>query len=424
MKQDYKKISLGIIPNEWEVVKLGDVFDFLKTFTNSRTDLNFDDEISYIHYGEIHTKYKHFIDFSISNLPKISLKKLKGSVEFIKNGDLVVVDASEDYKDIAKSVEIKNLTTKAVAGLHTFLLRDKNKNFANGYKGYILYCQVVKKEINRLATGISVLGISKNNLSNIKIPLPPLKEQTKIAEILSEFDTAINLMSNLISQKTKFKKALMQNLLTAKIRLPNFKDKWQEVKLGEIGEFKTSSVDKIIKNNERIVSLINYMDVYKNTHIDINLKLSKTSATKQEIEKFCVKKGDVLFTPSSETTDDIGHSAVICDNFNYTLYSYHLVRFRSFINFDNIFLGYVFNNEKILKQFSKLSQGITRYTLSIKDFQNIKIKLPNLDEQKKIAEILSSVDDEINLLNLKLKNLKDLKKGVMQNLLTGKVRVK
>ncbi|ASM35834.1 type I restriction-modification system subunit S [Campylobacter sputorum subsp. bubulus] len=412
MKQGYKKISLGIIPNEWEVVKLGDVFDFLKTFTNSRTDLNFDDEISYIHYGEIHTKYKHFIDFSISNLPKISLKKLKGNVEFIKNGDLVVVDASEDYKDIAKSVEIKNLTTKAVAGLHTFLLRDKNKNFANGYKGYILYCQVVKKEINRLATGISVLGISKNNLSNIKIPLPPLKEQTKIAEILSEFDTAINLTSNLISQKTKFKKALMQNLLTAKIRFPNFKDKWQEVKLGNFIQEKSQ------KNSDNINLVLSVTNKFG--FVEQSNYFDKKVASKDTSNYKIIKKGNFAYNPSRINVGSIA----LLEKFEVGILSPMYIVFKCLSGIDKNFLNYWLQSHNFTGNLYKYLAGSVRETLNFKDMKNFKIKLPNLDEQKKIAEILSRVDDEIEILNKKLENLKELKKGVMQNLLTGKVRVK
>ena len=224
------------LPSGWKVMRLGDVFDFLKTYTNSRESLNDYDEISYIHYGEIHKKYKFYLDFCVASLPKIHQSKLGDKPEFIKNGDLVIADASEDYIDIAKSVEIKNLEHKAVAGLHTFLLRDKGDYFADGYKGYILYEPWVAKELKKKATGISVLGISKSNLLNLKIKLPPLDEQEKIAEILSTWDEAINLTINLIESKKQFKKAIMQNLLTAKIRFPQFKDEWEKVKLKEISE--------------------------------------------------------------------------------------------------------------------------------------------------------------------------------------------
>ncbi len=165
IKQGYKQTKVGIIPEDWEVVKVGEKFDFLKTYSNSREDLNNQDDISYIHYGEIHTKHKFYIDFAKFKLPKINKSKLPNEITFAQNGDLVIADASEDYADIGKSAEIKNLTSKAVSGLHTFLLRDKNNNFVDGYKGYLLYNEIVARSIKKIATGISVLGISKTNLS-------------------------------------------------------------------------------------------------------------------------------------------------------------------------------------------------------------------------------------------------------------------
>lgn len=268
--QGYKQTSIGIIPQDWEVVCLGEVCDFIKTYQNARSDLSDYDEINYIHYGEIHTKYKHFIDFSKAKLPKINAQKLAKEIQeivFCQNGDLVVVDASEDYTAIAKSAEIQNLDSRAVAGLHTFLLRDKAKYFVSGFKGYILYNSEVYKELKRLATGISVLSVSKANLSNLQIPLPPLKEQEKIAQILGVWDSAIDSLANLIKAKRKYKTALMQRLLTppkdtksthplappaeggeqencpranegeshqSSLRFAGFSDKWQEFRLGDL----------------------------------------------------------------------------------------------------------------------------------------------------------------------------------------------
>ena len=384
------------LPSGWKVVRLGDVFDFLKTYTNSRESLNDYDEISYIHYGEIHKKYKFYLDFRVASLPKIHQSKLGDKPEFIKNGDLVIADASEDYIDIAKSVEIKNLEHKAVAGLHTFLLRDKGDYFTDGYKGYILYEPWVAKELKKKATGISVLGISKSNLLNLKIKLPPLDEQEKIAEILSTWDEAINLTINLIESKKQFKKALMQNLLTANIRFPEFQDKWERVKLKEIAEVyqpQTISQRELTDSG---------FDVYGANGI-----IGKYGRYNHEFEQVVIgcrgNCGAVNFTkPKSWIT---GNAMVI--------------------NLDNstkaikTFIYYLLSNTNF--QYLISGSGQPQITSNIRYH---KIKLPNLDEQQKIAEVLTACDDEINLLNLKLENLKKQKQGLMQKLLSGKVRAK
>ncbi len=216
----FKKTKIGLVPKDWEVKRLGEVFNFLKTYSFSRKNLDEYSEINYIHYGDIHKKYKFHLDLDKEELPKISDILFKGEIEYLKNGDLIVADASEDYKGIAENIEIKNINNKkVVSGLHTFALRDKNNFFMNEYKGYILYNQDVKRKIKRIATGISVLGISKKEFSKILIPLPPLKEQEKIAKILSTWDRAIEKQEELIKAKERLKKGLMQKELLEKILL-------------------------------------------------------------------------------------------------------------------------------------------------------------------------------------------------------------
>ncbi|MCD5425421.1 MAG: restriction endonuclease subunit S [Methanosarcinaceae archaeon] len=234
----YKKTEIGKIPEDWEVKTIGDTFNFLKTFSNSRGDLsNEKGDVYYIHYGDIHVKYNHFIDVNTAKLPSIHINKLKNPIEFIKNGDLIVADVSEDYAGMGKCIEIKNLKNeKVVAGLHTFLLRDKNNNFANGYKSYILLNETVSKDVKKIATGIFVLGISKTNFKNLKIPLPPLPEQQKIAKILTTWDNAIESQEKLISKKIEYKKGLSNKLLNGELRFSEFKEDWETKKLGDLIE--------------------------------------------------------------------------------------------------------------------------------------------------------------------------------------------
>ena len=218
--EGYKQTKVGVIPEDWDVVKLGDKFNFIKTYSNSRSHLSDDGDIDYMHYGDIHTKYKYHIDLNQVTLPKISETNIKGTAEYVKDGDLIIADASEDYADIGKSVEVMNLgKKKVISGLHTFLLRDKSTNFADKYKGLLLYNLNVSKEIKKIATGISVLGISKTNLGKLLIPLPTLKEQQKIANILTLADKEIDLLKNELEAFKEQKRGLMQRLLSGGVRV-------------------------------------------------------------------------------------------------------------------------------------------------------------------------------------------------------------
>ncbi len=210
-----------------------------------------------------------------------------------------------------------------------------------------------------------------------------------------------------------------------RLRFPAFKNApvWKEKKLGDIGEFKTSSVNKKIVDGEKLVQLVNYMNVYK--HEDINNttieNLMTVSANETQLRTSNLKKGDILFTPSSETPDDIGHSVVVFENLKNTLYSYHLMRFRPKLKLDILYSHYFCNIDYVLKQISRVATGSTRFTISISGFSNIKIKLPStVQEQQKIADCLTSLDELIDAQSQKVLSLKQHKKGLMQQLFPAK----
>ena len=212
----YKQTDVGLIPKNWNLISYDKAFNFLSTASYSKAELIDDGEYKYIHYGMIHTKLKHFIDFHHFEPKSIRKEQLK-SYSIIKEGDVVMADASEDYSGICKSVEVKNIDDIiAISGLHTFLLRDKNNNFCNGFKGYLHSNRMIKNQFDRLATGLKVYGVSKGNLKLVQIPLPPIQEQEAIAEVLSDTDALIGALEKRIAKKRLIKQGALQKLLTPK----------------------------------------------------------------------------------------------------------------------------------------------------------------------------------------------------------------
>jgi len=206
LQNRYQKTDIGVIPSDWKLISYGKAFKFLTSATYSRAQLTESGEIKYIHYGDIHTKCNHILDFEKIELPAISRELLK-NYPLVKEGDVIVTDASEDYEGVGKSVEVKNVRNlKIISGLHTFLLRDKNNHIAKGFKAYIHLNRLVKKQMDTLATGIKVYGISRTNLKLIKIPLPSTKsEQAAIAKTLNDADELIVHLEKLIAKKTRYK---------------------------------------------------------------------------------------------------------------------------------------------------------------------------------------------------------------------------
>ena len=270
------------------------------------------------------------------------------------------------------------------------------------------------------------MNITDRDFFNIKLPFPPLAEQEKIAEILSCWDEGIEKLSALIEKKKIQKKALMQQLLTGKHRIKGFATPWHKVKLGDIGIISSAGVDKKIIEGEKFVYLLNYMDVYKKNFLYTCDASMVVSANARQIIKCNLKKGDIFFTPSSETRDDIAHSAVVMEDIINGVYSYHIIRLRPTTHIDLKFTAYAFKTNLFYKQAFSICEGSgQRYVISQDYFRNMTVFIPSsLAEQKAIADILSKADEEIELLNKKLEAFKLEKKALMQKLLTGKIRVK
>lgn len=160
--------------------------------------------------------------------------------------------------------------------------------------------------------------------------------------------------------------------------------------LGELGEFENIGVDKKILIDQSPVLLLNYMDVYRNKYITKNIISMKVTASEAKIENCSIRKGDIFLTPTSETIEDIGHSAVAVEDVIGTVYSYHIMRYRQLnINLTtSYYINYLFETETVKKQILKLASGLTRFGLSKSKFAKIQIPIPPIPIQQEIVNIL------------------------------------
>ncbi len=267
-----------------------------------------------------------------------------------------------------------------------------------------------------------VPSLSKSTIEKIKLSLPDLPEQQKIAAFLTAVDNKIEQLSKKQELLGEYKKGLMQQIFSQAIRFKaddgsEFPE-WEEKRLGDIGEFKTSSVDKKIVEGQKLIQLVNYMNVYKHENISnaSTKDLMTVSANETQLNSSNLRKGDILFTPSSETPDDIGHSVVIFEDLRDTLYSYHLMRFRPTIKLDILYSHYFCNISDVLRQVSRVATGSTRFTISVGEFSKILVNLPSLPEQTKIANFLSFIDNKIEQVGKQLDESKQFKKALLQQM--------
>jgi type I restriction enzyme S subunit len=211
------------------------------------------------------------------------------------------------------------------------------------------------------------------------------------------------------------------NLIETEIgRIP--KD-WGLSKLSNIAQIIVSNVDKKVEENEAPVLLCNYMDVYQNEYITSNLEFMRGSASEAEINKFSLRRGDVLITKDSETAEDIASAAFVTDEIRNLICGYHLAILRPDIErMDSNFFAKTLQHDRVHNQFVTKANGVTRYGLTLSVINNATIPVPPLIEQAEIARILSTWDRAIEQVQRLIEAKQRQKKGLMQGLITGKLR--
>lgn len=418
----------------------------------------------------------HLLELEMSNVPKLRFKEFSGDWEEKKLGEVSVLTSSkrvylsdyttfgipfyrgkeiseiklgivpkdilyisqeayDEYKSKFGVPHIGDILITAVGTLGNVLRINDNSPFyfKDGNLIWIKDIQensaflerlleVNSEDINKTSIGSTQRALTMVELRKLKFIFPSKQEQEKIASFLTAVDNKIEKLTKKESLLQQYKKGVMQKLFSQELRFKDDNGKefpeWEEKKLGDIGTFQTSSIDKLSRDSEENVFLVNYMNVYK--HEKINQDTIKTfqlvTAKDNQIKTCNLKKGDILFTPSSETPDDIGHSVVIFEDLENAVFSYHLMRFRPKISIDILYSHYFCNIPSILNQLSKLATGSTRFTISIKSFSSVIVQLPCIEEQTKIANFLSTIDKKIEMISKEIEKAKEFKKGLLQQM--------
>ena len=401
----YKDSAMGIIPQEWEVKRLGAIAKCFSGGTpKSDSENMYGGIIPFIRSGEIHSNKTALF------LTEEGLKK--SSAKMVEIGDLIFALYGANSGDCAIS-QINGAINQAILCI-------RSSKVINPFLQPYLELQKDMFIAKYLQGGQG--NLSGEIVNSYTIPVPPMEEQRKIAEILDAWDEAIEKQSRLIERLEVRKRALMQRLLTGRTRLSGFTTPWQKIKLSEMGKFdKGAGVpkDKITSSGCKAIT---YGEIY--TKYDYVIKDfasyidSDTAQTSKQISS-----GAILFAGSGETLEDIGKCVAFIDN-DKAYAGGDIIIFNPSIEVDSLVLSYILNSPVAIAQKRRYGQGHSVVHIYQKDLARIELELPSLPEQKAIAEVLTTVDDEIATHRKKLVALRQQKRGLMQQLLTGKTRVK
>ena len=295
---------------------------------------------------------------------------------------------------------------KILSGLHTILARDEDNKTVTGFKSYLFLSESIRRNLKVIANGISVLGISKTNLSKIEVKIPSYLEQQKIVELFNLIQEKIILMEKNYYKLNKFKKGIIQQILSVYIRFKSFKEKGDSYLIN----------DCIIESNNKNKNE-DILPILSSTLSGIYLQedyFKKTVASNSTNNYKIINKGYFTYRSMSDTgifrfnIQNIYSKALISP-------AYPVFKVKEFIN-PKFFEYYLNYSPLIKKQLRIMKEGGTRYALPISKFKKMKILIPHLKEQEKIADFLSKIDNKIDSVELQLEKIKEFKKYLLQQM--------
>ena len=406
------KLRFPEFSGEWSENSFGSIFDFQPTNSFSRALLNYENgTVKNIHYGDIHTNYKSLFDISKEEVPYINpsvdISKIKNDA-YLKEGDVVIADASEDYADIGKAIEIIHLNNQStVAGLHTYIARPKSAPQPYGFYGNILKTFSVRKQVMKLATGASVLGISKTNYAKVILKTPHEIEQQKIADFLSAVDERVDGLRRKKELLERYKKGVMQKIFSQEIRFTRpdgtaYPD-WEEKRLGEVFAERSERENA----NFELLSVTMNSGVVKRSDIE-----GKDNSSADKSNYKLVEINDLPYNSMRMWQGACGVSpfkGIVSP-------AYTVLKPKK--GCLSKYFGYFFKTTPVIQIFQRNSQGLTSDTWNLKypQFSKIKFNVPHIDEQKVIADFLTSVDKKVEATAFQLEEAQKFKKALLQQM--------
>jgi type I restriction enzyme, S subunit len=402
---------------EWDERPFGDLYTFESTNTFSRDKLNYETgSVKNIHYGDIHTRFQPLFDIRKELVPFVnateSLDRF-GSASYCTEGDVVFADASEDLADVGKSIELVALRgDRVLSGTHTLLARPKGTLLIVGFGGHLFLSERIRKQIRKEAQGSKVFGISAARLSNVKVCFPVDKaEQQKIADCLSSLDELIAGDSRKLDALKAHKKGLMQQLFPREgetlpyLRFPEFRDapEWEVKPLEQVATYENG------KAHENHIS-------EDGRYIVVNSRFISTEGEvrKYSNDAFCMAdSGDILMVLSDVPNGKALAKCFFVEADNLYAVNQRICKIKP-VGIDGNLLFKILDRNPFFLAFD---DGVKQTNLRKEDVLNCPICFPQIpDEQKKVGDSVSSLDELISAQSFMLDALKIYKKGLMQHL--------
>lgn len=408
----YKQTELGLLPEDWDVAKLGDIGYFLKGNGISKSQAN-SGNLCAVRYGELYTLHHNYIKTYNSHISKeVALFATK-----IQRGDILFACSGETKEEIGKCAAFVD-EVEAYAGGDILILRTDQEKCSDIFLGFLLNMPTAANQKAAKGQGDAVVHISKAALENLSIPLPPIEEQCRIASALTSIDNLIDSLDRLIAKKRDIKQGAMQQLLSGKKRLKGFTEPWVEKKLGDVVTNSTGltySPNNVKKYGTLVLRSSNIKNgkLIFEDNVFVEMSIPERAKVHTNDLLVCVRNGSKAL---------IGKSVVITEDAEGMAFGAFMTILRA-NGIEQIFLNYYWQTDFVQKQVRD-NMGATINQITNADISDFDIYVPySLTEQQSIASVLTSMDNELSALEAKRKKYEQIKQGMMQQLLTGRIRL-
>ena len=411
----YKKTDLGLLPNAWDAVPLSDLFVFKNGLNKAKSFFGTGTPI--VNYMDV---FEH---------PGLRTNNLSGRVNLshaeVKNfevrlGDVFFTRTSETIEEVGVASVMLDEPCDTVFSGFVLRARPCNDRLNDRYKQYCFTPRAIRSQIVSNATYTTRALTNGRSLAAVQIAVPPEPEQRAIAEALSDVDGLISALEALIAKKRAIKQAAMQQLLTGKTRLPGFSGKWETKRLGELGSFSKGRGVKREDVSDEGFPCVRYGELYTRYKDHILNPVTRIPAT-VALAALPIKTGDLLFAGSGETAEEIGRCAAYIGKEQ--AYAGGDIVVLTPSNESSVYIGYLMNHPAVAIQKTRMGQGDAVVHISARNLAQVQISLPSIKEQHAIATVLSDMDAEIVVLERRRSKIRAVKQGMMQQLLTGRVRL-
>ena len=403
VKPGYKQTEIGVIPEDWEISKLGNIGQFKNGINKDKDKFGYGVPI----IGLMDVFGMNHIN-STSNSGLVDASPYEQEDYSLKEGDVLFVRSSVKPAGVGLTAVVEQTLQNAV--FSGFLLRYRTEKLTVGFKRYAFYASYFRENLIAASTVSANTNINQDSLKQLVLAYPTNEaEQNKIAQTISSIDALLLSLEKQISKKTAIKQGAMQELLTGKKRLPGFSGRWYFETMSHYLEMQVGFPfsSQYFNNKGDGLRLIKNRDLKSDDQVYYTTE--KCSA------EYIVKNGDILIGMDGDFLPCRWNKGSSLLN----------QRVGRLIQKGPIYLQFAYYAlEKPLLELQQGTGATTVKHLSHKDIANLSVWMPpSVDEQRAIAEILSGMDSEIEALEQKLTKYRQVKQGMMQQLLTGKIRL-